>query len=781
MKYLISLTIFLNLSVFVSAQTLLVQPYIQNMDSTSVVLSWETDNNTESIVNWGSTAALGNSVNGSTTSGASTNIVHEVLLSSLQPDTRYYYKIKTGAVESDTFSFKTFPSRSTNSSVRIVAISDCQYDSNEPTKLFETINNGIIAYCTNGSGNTEDNLNLCLLVGDNVNSGSTISQWRNEFFSNTFNLSRHVCLLPVIGNHELNSSNYFAYFNLPQNGPAGYEEHTYFKDISNTRIIGFDSNPLYQTSFQLNWLSTTLAQTAADSNIDFVIFQEHHPYRSEMWLAGETDYARQVLDSLEKFNIQCGKPVVFLFGHTHGYSRGQMKDSKVVQINTATASGYIDTWGSTPQADYNDFNLSFDEYGFTVFEIASGSNPQMLIKRITRGDAGVTCNNVVQDSILLRPGLLTVNTPTAVFPTQGRMVHAECVNLRIEPFDATTGDSAGAVEFQVSENLNFNTLYFQNWKHVENWYYDLNTQADDTLYVQPLNNLQPGYTYYWRARYRTKNLDWSNWSNTELFMTSASSPGNLLLNPGAEDSTNNWTVVSGVLESLTDGECAGTNPKSGLYYFGIGGLCIESAYAEAFQDVDVSAYAYTIDAGSGLANWGSFMSDYAGSDIPAIRISFLDGSMQLIDSTPYLTTTNTTWTAFNEYDSIPPLTRTIRFTMTGTRNSGTDNDSYVDDLFLYVLDGAINCDEYIVSINETEINPLSIYPVPAEDVVSIEFGKEYSGGILSMYSVSGTLLLEKKVFGNADIIDCKTLSAGIYFLELHKNDLPSLKGKMVVK
>jgi hypothetical protein len=765
------------------SQTLLVEPYIQNADSTSLTISWETDSGTESRVDWSSTALLGLTTTGTTTSGVSTGVVHEVQLSGLTPDTRYFYKVITGTTESDTFSFRTFPSRINNPVIRIVAISDCQYDSNEPTKLSEIINNGIIAYCNSefGAAPVENNLNLCLLVGDNVNAGYDITQWRNEFFPNIHSLGSSVCLLPVIGNHELNSTNYFAYFNLPQNGPAGYEEHTYFKDISNTRIIGFDSYYLYQTSGQLDWLSSTLALTAADTNIDFVLFQEHYPYHSEMWLAGENDYARQVLDSLEKFNQQCGKPVVFLFGHTHGYSRGQLKESKVLQINTATASGYIDTWGSTPQADYTEFNKSFDEYGFTFIEITSGNTPQMMIKRISRGDASTTLNNFLQDSIMLRRVSMPVSQPECLFPTGGRVVHAECVNLRINPFDAGLGDSVGAVEYQVSQNSNFDNLYFQNWKHLENWYYDNNTQAGDSLSVQPLNNLDPGYMYYWRARYRTQNLDWSPWSNTEFFMTSASSAGNLLYNPGAEDNTNGWNVSTGILESLSAGECAGTSPHSGNYYFGIGGLCVESAYAEAHQDIDISPWSSTIDAGYGIANWGAWMSDYQGSDIPAIRLVFLNSALQAVDSTGWTSSTNTSWTSFTLSDSIPLQTRYIRFSMTGTRNSGTDNDSYIDDMYLYVVDGAIDCNEYIDGLNEIAQPSLFVYPVPANESFNVAVEKNYSGGTVSVFAVSGKLLYQKTNASGLENIDCSSFSKGMYFITLEKENLPTLSGKILTE
>ncbi|PKP03387.1 MAG: hypothetical protein CVU11_08610 [Bacteroidetes bacterium HGW-Bacteroidetes-6] len=786
MKRFFVFTIFVAAFIATKAQSILVGPYIQNTDTSSVHIVWETDSGTESNVFWGTTISLGGSATGTTTSGITTAIVHDVFLTGLQPNTRYFYKVATGTAQSDTFSLRTLPLVSTNPVVHIVSISDCQYDAAQPTKLSEMVNDGIIDYYTTRYGvpDIEDILDLCLLVGDNVNSGPTISQWRSEFFPNVQNMGSHVALLPVIGNHEANSSNYFAYFSLPSNGPSGYVEHTYYKDVSNTRIIGFDSNTGYQTTTQLDWLSTTLNQAAADTSLNFVIFMEHHPLLSELWLAGETSFAGMVLDSLAKFNQTCGKPVVFLFGHTHAYSRGQMQDAKVLQINTATASGYIDTWGSTPQADYTDFNMSFDEYGFTTFEISSGSNPEMIVRRLTRGDASTTVDNVLQDSIVLRPGQKTVANPTCVFPIDSLPVNPECVTLTITPYSVLGTDSVGAVEYWLATDNAFSNIVYSRWKHTENWYFDVNTLAGDTIYKETVANLSSNQTYYWKARYRTKNLDWSNWSATGVFVTGlSSSSGNLLQNPGAENDVNNWVVETGILESLTSGECAGTSPHSGTYYFGIGGLCTESAFARAHQDVDVSSYANVIDSGVCVASWGGWMSDYAGNDIPAIQISFLDGNLQPIDSTGFTQTNSSSWLNFTQSDGVPPQTRTIRFTMTGTRNSGTDNDSYIDDLFLNVSTQQVSCNQYLIPtvIAEEQASGIRLYPVPAKDELFVETNELYSGALLSVYSLHGQLVKQVRIVSEKQPLNCEELPSGLYFISVSKSNLPDLHAKFVIQ
>ena len=71
---------------------------------------------------------------------------------------------------------------------------------------------------------------------------------------------------------------------------------------------------------------------------------------------------------MENFTEECGKPSIHFFGHTHGYSRGQSHDHNHLWVNVATAGGAIDYWGEWPQADYDEFTVTQDEWGFVVVD-----------------------------------------------------------------------------------------------------------------------------------------------------------------------------------------------------------------------------------------------------------------------------------------------------------------------------------------------------------------------------------------------------------------------------
>ena len=89
------------------------------------------------------------------------------------------------------------------------------------------------------------------------------------------------------------------------------------------RLIGLESNSGYRIQEQLDWLQGVLDDACSNEHIDFVYAQLHHPYHSELWIAGNMHYTGDVISILEEFSSACGKPSVHFFGHTHGYSRGQ--------------------------------------------------------------------------------------------------------------------------------------------------------------------------------------------------------------------------------------------------------------------------------------------------------------------------------------------------------------------------------------------------------------------------------------------------------------------------
>ena len=492
---------------------------------------WEYSNWDVSYVNWGTSIILGNVDSATFEFSSGSSCVFTAKLAGLQSNTRYYYEVITGNTTSSMFDFYTPADPINEESINIIVMSDMQKDGNNPSKFSEIINEGIITYVhDNYGGNTNENLDMILIPGDLVNTGTDHVQWKKDFFTPSEPLFSNVPLYPVLGNHEMNANLYFQYFDLPDNGSIGYKEHWWYRDNSNVRIIGLNSNSDYQIQEQLVWLDSILILTLLDNTIDFVFAQLHHPHKSEQWTPGNTSFTGDVISLLESFTKSSGKPSIHFYGHTHGYSRGQSQDHTHLMVNVATSGGYIDYWGEWPQQDYKEYSISQDEWGYVFLEIEAGSDPKFTLKRLSLGDDFISKKNSLEDSVTIRLNNTPPNTPLGISPSYLDTINSESMILIADNFFDKDGDLHGASQWQISYDCNdFNSLVFDSWKQYENWYLDVNTQVNDTLTDELISSLVGSTNYCWRVRYRDRSLSWSEWSIPIPFSTDNSIAKNQII------------------------------------------------------------------------------------------------------------------------------------------------------------------------------------------------------------------------------------------------------------
>ncbi len=768
------------------AQNILIGPYLQDATPHSMYILWETDSGDESIVEWGTDPGLNNSTSGSAIPTPDQSRMHEVLLEGLDHHTTYFYRVKTGQAQSDIYSFRTHGHASDEDDTHIVALSDVQRDGSNPDKFREVVEDGIIEYFEQTyGGDIIDHLALVMIPGDLVNTGSNYSQWQTQFFEPSKELLARIPMYPVLGNHEANAAYYFQFFRLPENGTPGFEEHWWYKDYSNVRIIGLDSNAPFTNLDQLAWLDTLLKATCTADSIDFVFAQLHHPHKSELWLPGESDYTGEVIQRLETFSSDCDKPSIHFFGHTHGYSRGQSRDHKHLWINVATGGGAIDYWGEYPNFDYDEFSVSQDEWGFVSLAVTAGEDPQVTVKRISRGNKYTPRDNEVTDSLVIRTRPAQVLPPDPIFP-KNEMVRPDCVTLKATDFSSTENGSHGQSHWQVAlQSTDFSTPIKDQWKNYENWYFNEDTQAGDDLTDEIITDLEENTSYWWRVRYRDREFNWSPWSTPASFTTGTSqAPTNLLVNPGAEDSLALWTITDGIVEALTANVCDGIAPHSGDRYFIVGGLCTESPFARCYQDIDVTAYADSITTGQFPVQFGGWLSNYSGSDLPEMRLLFLDAAGQAVDSSQVISTFNNTWTKVERTLVLPAATNTIRMVLTGTRLAGTDNDSYFDDLFVRLGQSMMDCDEYTSSIQPPEPTggALRITPNPWSSQTRIIFPHDKDADVQLVLTDATGKIVQTSMTAVPDgfLIQRGQLPAGLYPFVVRINGATSYTGTLIL-
>jgi hypothetical protein len=655
-------------------------PWIQRITPDEAWVLWQGDE--QAVVEWGSDPALGQESAASERSGE----IHHARLPGLNADTRYHYRLRHGEGSTTTATFST-PSAGPEAGFTFVVMSDTQHDRGHPERLQETVEQGIIPWVQDQLDAEPDQaLDLVLVVGDLVDDGWEEQQWQDEFIGQAQALMGSVPFYAAIGNHEANSSLYFDRFLLPENGSPSFPEHWWSLDRGNARIIGLNSNAPYTGETQQAWLVETLEDACGDDDIDFVFAAMHHPWHSELWPPGESDFAGEVIALLDAYATDCGKPAVHFFGHTHGYSRGQSRDAAHLQVNVATASGNIDYWGEYEQIDYEEFSISLDEYGFVVVELSAGDAPTMTLRRIGLGDEEEPDGGSERDRVVLLRHPSAPAIPEARSPAS--QVSPHCVQLASSPYCDPDDELQGASHWQLAASCDgFDSPLEDRWVQHENRYGDVDQQAGDHLGDTLLTALEPGRAYCWRVRHRDRGLAWSGWSEPTAFETGASSlSDNLLINPGAEQGTDGWEA-SGPLEALEAGECDGTEPHQGLAYLVVGGICEEGAdYTEAQQLVDITAWAEAADSGELAALFGGHTASHAGSDLAEMELRYLDAEGAQLGSSGRLGRPEPSWTELQAIEAVPPGTRSIAFVLMGTRNAGQDCDAYFDALLLQLDD-----------------------------------------------------------------------------------------------
>ena len=687
---------------------------------------WEVDTSGNGSIYIGDTPFDTDSEYSSTSvSGNGTSQIHSAVINGLDPETKYYYKVVMEYLsESIVKNFVTPPLVESNKTVQLVAMSDMQRDGSHPNKFKEIVEEGIFSVITADGAYDITDLEAVLIPGDLVPTGGSYSQWKDFFFNHGDSLFSQVPFYPVLGNHEYFGSggqtNFLKYFDLPTNGPLGLEERTWYKDLSNIRIVGFDSNANgADQDTQLTWLEDLLATTCTEEHIDFVFAELHHPHLSELWTPGENSFTGEIIELLEAFTNGCNKASIHFFGHTHGYSRGQSRDDQHLWVNVATAGGAIDNWGEFPNADYDEFVKSQDEYGFVMIEAEAGIDPLFTLKRYGRGDQDAIEDNVLRDEIVIRNNENGPKTPMNIFP-QNDSLSSFCVLLQASQFEDNEDLHQGSHWQVASENDFDNTVVVESWKQSENWYNEVDTQADDDLTNELVTGLSPD-DYFWRVRYRDQYLKWSAWSTpTKVIVTSSDTISiNLITNGDAEDGINGWT---GDIEALENAACGSVVQYEGLANFGVGGICAnESAVGTAYQEIDLNAYSSDIDADLLSILYDGYMRNFNGVDIPEAYIEFYDASDLLLLTSTSISNVTDVWTNKIGNVSIPVNTRTCRIVLKGTRVGGSDNDSYFDKFSLYVGERSeckncagqsnidIDDDGYCDDIDCNDSNP-NIYP-----------------------------------------------------------------------
>ena len=297
-------------------------PYLQLNTPTNQIIRWRTNVPTESHVAFGPTF---NSLN---ESFLDTNLTveHEVTLTGLVAETRYYYATGTTltnlAGNDMNHYFRTAPLSGAANPTRIWVLGD----SGTANANAQAVRD---AYDTFAGTNITD---LWLMLGDNAYLQGTDAQYQAAVFEMYPAMLQNTTLWPTLGNHDGISSDsatqtgpYYDMFSLPSDGQAGGlasgTEAYYAFDHANIHFICLESHETDRTTngTMMTWMRNDLAATTQD----WVIAFWHHPPYSKGSHNSDSEFELQINEMRENalpILEEAGVDLV-LCGHSHSYER----------------------------------------------------------------------------------------------------------------------------------------------------------------------------------------------------------------------------------------------------------------------------------------------------------------------------------------------------------------------------------------------------------------------------------------------------------------------------
>lgn len=314
------------------------QPYLQSVTSTSVVIRWQSGTGDIGKVHFGVSLP---SLDGVIAESEYEKIYHQVLVTGLTPNTKYYYTVDGSSKGTAEQYFVTAPKTGSAAPVRVWVISDFgQTNSKQNPRRLETIARW------KSFNNDDYHASLVLSLGDQTEDDA-IYQLQHNYFNLLEPVLKTSPLFTVIGNHDFHDSacNYTKTFTIPSqaeaSGIASGSQLYYSFDYANIHVVVLctEIEDNVGRAAQINWLKKDL-----DNNRqEWLIACMHRPLHSGGYHRSDVDLDAQVRRSdwlriLEDHGVD-----LVLQGHNHVYERSYLLDNLIGKTTTVTDANKIST------------------------------------------------------------------------------------------------------------------------------------------------------------------------------------------------------------------------------------------------------------------------------------------------------------------------------------------------------------------------------------------------------------------------------------------------------
>ena len=249
---------------------------------------------------------------------------HSVTFTGLKPNTLYAYRVGGDKIWSSWYQFRTASAEPDD--FTFIYFGDAQ--NNLLALWARTIRTAVL---------DAPHADFILHAGDLVNRANRDSEWEEWFESGDW-IHAKIPSISTPGNHEYYKNGvtrhlsvlWRPHFTLPENGPKGFEETTYYTDYQGARIISLNSNEGHKE--QAPWLEQVLKNNP--NKWTFVTF--HHPVYSASEGRDNKDLREAWKPIFDKYAVD-----MVLQGHDHTYARGNNIGSGVTVRDSTKGTVYV--------------------------------------------------------------------------------------------------------------------------------------------------------------------------------------------------------------------------------------------------------------------------------------------------------------------------------------------------------------------------------------------------------------------------------------------------------
>ena len=318
-------------------------PYLQMQGPDAITLRWQSDEPVRGVVRYGTRAGSLDMLAEESSPGE----VHDIRLTGLTPDTRYWYavgspeEIAYGGTE---YWFRTAPLPGSQRPLRIWVQGD-------PGRALPTTLAGrdaVLNWIKEHPRPGLPALDLWFTTGDNAYRYGRNSEFQKHLFDAYPGLLRNVPYWPVHGNHDARRWAFYNIFSFPEKAEAGGvpsdDKHFFSFDYGQVHFVFLDSHSSDRArdGDMLGWLKRDLAAT----HQPWLIALFHHPPYSKGSHDSDDpgDSHRRMIEMREHALpiLEAAGVDLVLSGHSHVYERSYLLDCHYGSSDSLKPSMFVD-------------------------------------------------------------------------------------------------------------------------------------------------------------------------------------------------------------------------------------------------------------------------------------------------------------------------------------------------------------------------------------------------------------------------------------------------------